>query len=296
MAASRKLLAAQVNWARWRLGIERPLVWITCPAGMEVLDQVDPAAVVYERTDRWECFPDADAEAMSGYHRELRARADLILYCSDVLFADEREGSDAAEYVDHGVDFERFAAAGAGPASEPRDLMAIPHPRVGFIGGIDAHTFDPDLFQEVARRLADCQFVLVGDCSLPSGWCRQPNVHLLGRRPFDQIDRYMAACDVLIMPWAQNRWIEACNPVKLKEYLAVGRPVVSTPFPQLDRFPGLVEIARGAEDFALAIERVIHAPGDAEARRARVRNETWSAKGDLVLDSLARRGVRCARR
>jgi glycosyltransferase involved in cell wall biosynthesis len=292
MSASRGILAAQIRRAAHRIGIRRPLLWVTCPPGAEVVDALNPTGVVYQRTDRWECFPDADEPTMRAYHEQLRGRADLVLFCSDVLFSEEGRDCRAAEYIDHGVDFDRFAASGRRLADDPPEIGAIPRPRVGFIGGIDAHTFDPTLFCEVARRMPGIQFVLVGACSLPSGWCDLANVHSMGRRPFEEVDRYMAACDVLIMPWAQNRWIQACNPVKLKEYLAVGRPVVSTPFPQLKRFAGVVSVASTAEAFTDAIARNLSDSGDEEARRRIVQGDTWALKAQMVLDALARTGLR----
>ena len=122
----------------------------------------------------------------------------------------------------------------------------MPRPRVGYVGGLDRHTFDPELLVDVARRLPDVGFLLVGPSTLPEGWCPLPNVTQLGQRPYEQVAGYMAACDVLIMPWNRSPWIEACNPIKLKEYLAVGRPVVSAPFAELRRYSPLVRVAAGA--------------------------------------------------
>ena len=196
--------------------------------------------------------------------------------------------------MDHGVDFEGFAAAGREPV-DPPDVAPIPRPRVGFVGGIDASTFDPALLVDVARRLPDCRFVLVGACSLPEGWAAElPNVHLLGQKDYGEVAWYMAACEVLIMPWNRSEWIQACNPVKLKEYLAVGRPIVSTPFPELARYEGYVRQAAGAEAFAAAIRAALAEGVDAEHLRARVREETWDAKAERVLAELAARGVRPA--
>src|SRR5690606_25451344 len=113
----------------------------------------------------------------------------------------------------------------------------------------DEATFDPPLFGAVAKALPDVHFVLVGDCTIDADWQRLPNVSLLGRRPYEEVPAYMAACDVLIMPWNRSEWIRACNPVKLKEYLAVGRPVVSTSFAELARYEGYVEVADGPEAF-----------------------------------------------
>ena len=291
MALSKPFLAPQIRAAARRLGIERPLVWVTCPPGVEALPGLRAAAVVYQRTDRWEAYPEADPELIRGYHRRLREAADVTLYCARLLFDEEGAGTPDGVYVDHGVDFERFAAAGRAPV-DPPDVAPIPRPRIGFVGGIDASTFDPALLVDVARRLPECQLVLVGGCSLPPGWADLPNVHLLGQKDYDEVPQYMAACDVLIMPWNQSEWIQACNPVKLKEYLAVGRPIVSTPFPELARYEGYVRRAATGESFAAAVREALAGGGDAEGQRARVREETWDAKAECVLAELAARGVR----
>jgi hypothetical protein len=97
----------------------------------------------------------------------------------------------------------------------------------------------------------------------------------------------MAACDVLLMPWKQNDWIEACNPIKLKEYLAVGRPIVSTPFAELRRYEGLVNVASEGKGFAEAIQQALAQPIDPQRLRIRVERETWRSKCAQVLDHLA---------
>jgi glycosyltransferase involved in cell wall biosynthesis len=295
-------LAGQVRRAARSCGITRPLVWVACPPAAAAAAKLAPAALVYQRTDRFEAFPNVDRDGIAAADRRLKRQADLTLFCSRLLYEAEHDECRRAAYVDHGVDYDRFYSAGRAStasiesracalvsegASEggPDDVRAIPHPRIGFIGGIDIHTFDPTLFVEVARRLPDLQFVLVGGCSLPAGWTGDlPNVHLLGQKPYDDVPAYMAACDVLIMPWNQGEWIKACNPVKLKEYLAVGRPIVTTPFDELRRYDGLVRTAADHAAFAAEIRSALQEP-DApglEAGRRRVSDETWAAKAAAV--------------
>ena len=160
-------------------------------------------------------------------------------------------------------------------------------PRVGFIGGIDAHTFGPKLFLGTAGRLPDVEFALIGGCSLPDGWCNLPNVKLLGRKPYDLVASYMAAMDVLIMPWNDSDWIKACNPIKLKEYLAVGRPVVTADFPALGKYRDIVRVAKGSRAFAEAIRKALAAPYDAERARKMVATEGWDAKAEYLAEALA---------
>jgi len=291
---TRGLLPRQVRRGMRKAGIKRPLVWIACPPGADFIDHLDPVGVVYQRTDRFEAFHGVDVGHIKELDRRLKERADVTLYCSSALIDEERDACRHAEYVDHGVDYDRFREAGDEAErgnGEPSDLEGIARPRIGFVGGIDAHTFDPPLFKGVVERLPDLQFVLVGGCSLPEGWCELPNVHHMGRRDYAEVASYMAACDVLIMPWNQGEWIRVCNPVKLKEYLAVGRPVVSTWFDELSNYEGLVRIADSADSFAEAIRLSLSDGADRSALRSRVEAETWASKADDVLVSLAGLGL-----
>ncbi len=292
---SQAVAPVQIRAAARRMGIRRPLVWVTCPPGYRYLDALDPVGVVYERTDRWESFPEANTGEILELHRALQQRADLTLYCATLLFDEEKGSCRNAAYVDHGVDFDLFASAGRAGGGEPEDLSGLPRPRVGFVGAIDALTFDPRLFEEVARRLPDFHFVCIGSSTLPEERFALPNVSMLGQRPYESVASYMAACDVLVMPWNESEWITACNPVKLKEYLAVGRPVVTRPFHELCRYEGFVQVARDAEAFAGAIRQAAANPPEPERLRARVEGDTWKAKGEAVLNELSRVGVEPAR-
>ncbi len=290
-AAAKAVLAEQVRDAAAWMGITRPLVWVAVPTAAEVLDRVPSEGLVYQRTDRFEHYPNVDTERIRVFDQTLKADADLTLFCSRSVFEEESADCRMAAFVDHGVDFEQFQAAGDGELPEPSDVRALPHPRVGFVGGIDAHTFDPELFLQTAAALPECAFVMVGACSLPEGWCTLDHVHFLGRKAYDAVAAYMAACDVLIMPWNRSPWIKACNPVKLKEYLAVGRPVVSTPFDELEHYQGLVCVADGAQEFVEGIRAALKTSPDVNAMREHVQQETWTAKARLVLENLQQAGV-----
>ncbi len=291
LALSSWALGPQIRMAAARAGIRRPLVWMHCPAGAAIIDQLPSAGIILQRTDRFEAFPEADGDLLARQIATLKARADLVVYCAPHLMAEEAGTVRRQLLVTHGADVASFAAAGA-ESKDPADVAHLPHPRVGFVGGIDAHTFDPALLVETARRLPDHAFVLVGGCSLPPGWCPLPNVHLLGRKPYEEVARYMASADVLIMPWNDSDWIRACNPIKLKEYIATGRPVVTTDFPALDGWRDLVTVAAGPDAFAAAIRA---AASGVRADRApiagRLATETWAAKSDLIKAEVAALGL-----
>jgi len=280
-------LAPQIRLAKTRARIRRPLLWVHCPAGAVLTESLDAVHVVMQRTDRFETFPEADPSVVARQIAHLKQRADLVVYASPHLMQEEAGSVKRQVLITHGVDVDRFAAAGKGCGVVPSDVADISGPRVGFIGGIDAHTFDPELFLAVARRLPDVNFVMIGGCSLEQDWCTLGNVHLLGRKPYDEVADYMASCNCLIMPWNGSDWIKACNPIKLKEYLAVGRPVVTTDFDALNGWRDLVAVAKGPDAFVQAIRRALDTPYDACAARERVSCETWDGKADLLARALA---------
>jgi len=280
-------LSPQIRLAAQRIGISNPILWVHCPAGAKLTEAIPSAAVVMQRTDRFEAFPEADRDVVGAQIAHLKARADLVIYAAPNLMEEDRGQVARQLLVTHGVDFERFASAGdAEGKSAPADIADLARPRVGFIGGVDRHTFDPELYLKVVAALKDMSFVVVGGCSLPDDWCPFPNVRFVGRKPYDEVANYMAAMDVLIMPWNSSDWIKGCNPIKLKEYIAVGRPIVTTPFPSIEEWRDLVAVADGPAAFADAIRRAVGAHFDAAPGRQRVRAESWDAKADLVADGL----------
>lgn len=282
---SAPFLAWQVRSAAGRRGFRAPLLWINNPVAWEIVGRIPVRGLVYCRTDRYEAFPDVDPERIAHYDRELKRAADLTVFCASSLYEAEAEECRNPVFVDHGVDFEAFARGAE--TEEPEDLRPIPRPRVGFIGSIDAHTFDAELFTEVVDRLPEHQFVLVGGTTLREGWLRRPNVHFLGQKPYHRVSAYPGHCDVLVMPWNRSPWIRACNPIKLKEYLATGRPVVSTAFDELARYRGCVRMAEDADGFAAAIREALERPAGApESLRQRLREETWRHQAARVLARL----------
>ncbi len=288
-------LVPQIRLAAHRIGIHQPLLWVHCPPGADLIDKLPHEALVFQRTDRFEAFPDGNRRELQRQVSFARNRADMVVYCAQTLLKADGGLARKQAFIDHGVDYEMFLEAGLSKEPPPADIAALPGPRAVFVGGIDHHTFDPELFVKVARQLPDVTFPMIGGCSLPEGWCPLPNVHLLGRKPYADVARYMAAADVLLMPWNNGEWIQNCNPVKLKEYLATGRPVVSTPYPELAPYVQYVAQAKTADAFAAAIRHAIAnpdcAPGTARERRTFVAGQTWDAKADGLLRELASLGI-----
>ncbi|MEH6475014.1 MAG: glycosyltransferase [Sneathiella sp.] len=278
-------LSFQVRWAAKKCGITRPLVWVACPPGASIVEDFRATRIIYQRTDRFEDFKGVDKQKIIDFDVKLKQVSDAVLFCSRELFVAEKDQNRNSQFIDHGVDFEKFEAAALAAESDsiqPVDMKGIASPRIGFIGGIDIHTFDPELFLKVVQLLPEFQFVMIGACSLDENWCPYENVHFLGQKPYEEVPSYMAACDILIMPWNKSDWIRACNPVKMKEYLAIGKPIVSTYFPEVEYFKDHILVATEAEEFATALRDSLSNLPDPKHQRERVRQDTWAAKANEV--------------
>jgi glycosyltransferase involved in cell wall biosynthesis len=271
-----------------KLGLTEPVLWVHCPAACDMALRMKKRRLVYLRTDRYEEFPHVDAKAIGEYDKKLKSQADLTIFVNGTLYEAEAADCRKAIYLDHGVDYELFAGAASG-ATRPPEMADIAKPIVGFFGGIDAHTFDMELMERVVELLPEMFFVFVGKSSMDcSRLVSKANVKMTGQKPYHVVAEYGKCFDVAIMPWRQNRWIEGCNPIKLKEYLALGKPVVSTSFPELDAYRDIVYEASGPEQFAGCIRKAIREDNATQtaARRAKVQYATWESKAQLVMAEL----------
>jgi glycosyltransferase involved in cell wall biosynthesis len=278
--------------SRW-VGIRRPVVFVTLPTAWDAARHLSRRCLIMNRSDRYSALPEADASVVRPLEESLLKDADLVVYTSHMLLEEESDlVDDRARFLGHGVDVEHFAAGDVHP-----ELTDVPRPRVGYFGGIDDFTVDLDLLRAVADHIEEAQLVLVGDASSCdiSDLIQRPNVHWFGQRPYAEVPAFGAGFDVALMPWLDNDWIRHSNPIKLKEYLALGLPIVSTPFPELEHLPdGLVTSAAGADAFVAAVRAALVGTGSPTERRRAVSEETWANKVD-VLRALAAEASRNAR-
>ena len=271
-----------------RLKIHNPVIWVASPAACNIAVKMKNRKLIYQRADRLEEYPNVDAEVIRRYDLELKANADLTVFANEQLYQEENSQCKKAIYLDHGVDFDAFANAEKN-SEIPSDIRNIDRPIVGFFGGIDNHTSDIDLVKKVIDLLPEMNFVFVGNSSIDSGeLLSKKNVIMLGQKPYEQIPDYGKCFDIAIMPWQQNSWIQVCNPIKLKEYLALGKPIVSTPFTELQKYRDVVYQASTPEEFAGCIEKALieDNPARIAARKKKVETSTWDSKADLVLSEL----------
>ncbi len=290
VAINGALLRAQAAALQRLLGIRRPSAWLTIPTAIAAVEKGRWQTVVFNRSDDFSRFPEADGAFIRGLERRCLARAEHTLYVNRELFDRERGEAHDARWLGHGVDFSHFAAAyPPTPGSCPDILRDLPRPLVGFYGALDNYTVDLDLMIKVARSLKQGTMVVIGPQAMDIGrLVAEPNVRWFPPIPYADVPKHAAQFDVALMPWLDNEWIRGCNPIKLKEYLAIGFPIVSIRFGELQRYENVVHAASGHEEFIAAVHRALSErdPSMIERRRATVLGDSWDALSEKVGDLL----------
>jgi glycosyltransferase involved in cell wall biosynthesis len=280
------LVRAQVRLVATFLRLRTPVIMVTIPTAWDVVAPMRRRSLVFNRSDRHSDFPEADREAIQALERQLLTHSDHVVYVSHVLMDEERPLTGSrAHFLDHGVDVDHFTARP--PFDWPDDIRSIDGPRIGFFGALDDFLVDFDLLERLAAELPDASLVLIGDATHPMGrYDKYPNVHWLGFRPYDTIPAYGSAFDVAIMPWLDNDWIHHSNPIKLKEYLALGLPVVSTDFAELAAYTDRVRGVRSHAEFVEAVRRTLTEGGLKQplALRRSVLAYSWHSRARELLD------------
>ncbi|HYG69018.1 MAG TPA: glycosyltransferase family 1 protein [Anaeromyxobacteraceae bacterium] len=236
--------------------VARPVLWYYTPMALGYSRHVAASTVVYDCMDELSAFANAPP-ALLDRERELFGRAHVVFTGGHTLYEAKRGHHRNVHPFPSSVDVAFFARARNGLA-EPADQAALPRPRLGFFGVVDER-MDRELLAAVARSRPDWQLVVIGPVVKipPSSLPHAPNLHWLGQRPYEALPAYVGGWDVALMPFALNEATRFISPTKTPEYLAAGRPVVSTPIRDVVRPYGersLVRIADGPEAFVHAIE------------------------------------------
>jgi UDP-galactopyranose mutase len=276
--------------------IDEFVAWYYTPLAVPFTRDLEPLATVYDCMDELSSFAGAPRELRELEH-ELFERADLVFTGGRSLYEEKRGRHADVHLFPSSVDTAHFARARNGER-EAEDQLPIPRPRIGFFGVIDER-LDIDLVDALARLRPDWQLVFVGPVvkidadALP----QRANIHYLGTKDYDELPSYLVGWDVAMLPFARNESTRFISPTKTPEYLAAGRPVVSTSIrdvvsPYGDE--GLVWIADEPKDFAHACEQAMAADASARLRRADAFltemswDYTWADMRELVERAVAR--------
>ncbi len=273
-------------------GIENYVFWYYTPMALTFTEHLEPRAAVYDCMDELSAFKGAPT-LLQNYERQLFKTVDLVFTGGQSLYEAKRQQHPAVHAFPSSIDVDHFRQ-GRNAQAEPHDQEKVPFPRLGFFGVIDER-FDIALLDEVATLRPDWHFVMIGPVVKidPETLPQHPNIHYLGSKKYDELPRYLAGWDVALLLFARNDATRFISPTKTPEYLAAGKPVISTSIRDVVRpygEMGLVRIADTPAELIAAAEDLMSGASVDQAWMQQVDNflagmswdRTWSQMSRLL--------------
>ena len=289
-AVNRGLLAAQVGALARSRGLKRPILWVAIPTAAEMIGRLDESLVVYHVSDKYDensMDHATDPAAIRRMHEHAVERADIILYSGRKLLEEATRGRERSFLLEQAVDFGHWSGVTGGGLAVAEDVARIPRPRLGYFGAIEPWLIDQELIRRAARERPDWHWVFIGNKSRGVEVESLPNTHFLPPVPYDELPRYAAGFDVCVLPWETERAFTSYgSAIKVREYMATGKPVVISPLPEYEHMSDVLRIARTRTDFITLVEDALREndPEASRKRQAAVASGTWDARAEWVSD------------
>ncbi|HEX5888723.1 MAG TPA: glycosyltransferase [Pyrinomonadaceae bacterium] len=287
---NRRLLSAQIGKLARSRGLTKPILWIAIPTAAEMIGTLDESAVVYQVSDKYDANTmdhATDPALIRRLHEHAIDAADLVFYSGRKLFNEATRGCERSYLLEQGVDYEHWRRVGEGTVEVAPEVAGIPHPRLGYFGAIEPWLVDQELIKRAARERPEWQWIFIGNKSRGLEIEDLPNTHFLPPVPYAELPRYAAGFDVCVLPWeTEQSFTSYGSAIKVREYLATGKPVVIAPLPEYEPMGDVLRIARSREDFLRLVEEALSEsePAMKEKRQAAVASGTWEARAEHVSD------------
>ena len=278
--------------------INEYVFWYYTPLALSFTEHFTPIAAVYDCMDELSAFKGAHSR-LPMFEKELFQHVDLVFTGGQSLYEVKRDQHPSVHAFPSSIDASHFGKARK-TVADPEDQAQIPHPRLGFFGVIDER-FDIDLLEQVATRRPDWNFIIIGPVVKidPETLPKYGNIHYLGGKKYSELPDYLAGWDIALLLFARNESTRFISPTKTPEYLAAGKPVISTSIRDVVRPYGelkLVEIADTADEFIAAAEKQLAKTGQSDWLKrvdAFLENiswdKTWAQMSDLIDEVIERR-------
>jgi glycosyltransferase involved in cell wall biosynthesis len=298
--ASWRIALQQIRAFCRQQGISKPVLWLYAPEAVEAVGKLDEQLVLYDCVDNYAATPyyasrPSRVARLIKLEERLLQCADIVTTTSKSLWEKKRQYNPQTFLIPNVADIKHFAQARQPDLSVPDDIAGLARPVIGFFGAVNSHKVDFGLVAHIATRHPDWQLVLIGPIG---GWSDGkdisrldlPNVHLLGARPYGSLPAYAKGFDVCIIPYRINEYTRDVFPLKFFEYLATGKPVVSTPLPSLLDYGHLVSIASDHESFTACVEEWLRDPqAGLQTRLAAAEDNTWEHRAAAIMELVGQR-------
>ena len=278
------LLSRYIRHHIRRLGMDRFQMWTFMPTTAPLVPYLRPDKLIYYCVDEWSAFTFLNSQLMEQMEHSLIRQSDVVIASAEKLYATKRHLNPETHLVSHGVDSEHFATGQAASTQVAVELRNVTRPVIGFWGLI-GEWIDLELIRYVAERHPDWSVALIGKADVSCA-CLQdlPNVHLIGSRSYESLPGFAKGFTAAILPFKVNRLTENVNPIKLREYLAAGLPVVSTALPEVKQYDAVVRIGHNRDEFVAQLEAAVldTSPSAVRKRMDAVSHESWEARVEHI--------------
>ncbi len=273
----KSVLRAAEDW-----GFHDPILLTTQPLAADYLGKLKESLIVYYCVDDFIFWPGMNQpELVKGMEDTLVQKSDLIFAVSDSLCASRTNGREKTKLLTHGVDIPHFAKASQ-PQERPQGLQELRGPIMGFYGLIDKH-FDVELVESILKAKPHWQIVCIGTKRISLETLEKyANFQWFDAVSYESLPSYASCFDVAMIPYHVNDHTQTANPLKLREYIATGKPVVTTPMREVFRFEDVIHIAEKGPAFIQAMEKALDMPANNEKRALALQGEAWHEKAELV--------------
>jgi hypothetical protein len=275
--------------------IARAISWFVVPHPGFMAGHLGESLCVYYCIDDYAAHPGVDADLIGARDAALTRTADIVFVAPPALLDAKRALNPHTIFAPHGVDVELFGRALDERTEIPPAAQGLAHPVIGYFGSLH-EWIDFELIESLARARPAWTFLLIGHAAADvSRLAALPNVRLVGAQPYASLPAWAKAFDVASIPYRLNRQVANANPLKLREYLASGRAIVSVRNPEIEKFSRWVRIADDHDAFLAAIEDALRdeRPELRAERNAAVADQSWDRR---VADVLAEVSAALARR
>jgi glycosyltransferase involved in cell wall biosynthesis len=285
---NRRLLGAQIKRLARSRGLTNPILWIAIPTAADMIGALDESMVVYHVSDKYDANTmdhATDPALIRRLHEKAIDAADLIFYSGRKLFTEATRGCERSYLLEQGVDFDHWRRVAEGVVKIAPEIEKIPRPRLGYFGAIEPWLVDQELIKRAARERPEWQWVFIGNKSRGLEIEELPNTHFLPPVAYAELPSYAAGFDVCVLPWeTEQSFTSYGSAIKVREYLATGKPVVISPLPEYETMRDVLRIARTRDDFIRLVEEALFdtEPADAARRQAAVASGTWDARAEWV--------------
>ena len=271
----------------YRLNMGEHLLWCYRYDSLAYGRTAKSKIVLYDCVDDWASFWKS-VKGVAEIESKLVVSSDIVLTTANRLYESKKKQNPHTYLVPNGVEYDHFSKASK-TLDVPPSMERIPHPIIGFTGAV-YEWVDLDLVAAIAKRRPEWSFVFVGPVPSRMRIPDLPNVRFLGEVPYDVLPSYLSNFDACILPFRHNEITENANPIKMYEYLATGKPIVSTGIAEVIKFSNLIYIAEGVDEFEEHIEIALkEGENRSEARRAAAAGNSWDQRMLSILGIIRER-------